>query len=132
MKGDQKMSDESSDKTVVVLGASDKPDRYSNKAVKSLAAYGCRVIPVHPVLPEIEGFKAAAALGDIKEAVHTLTMYVAPWRSDKLSDDILALNPGRVIFNPGSENPALEKLLKEQGVEVLRACTLVMLSTGQF
>jgi hypothetical protein len=47
-------------------------------------------------------------------------------------DDMIALKPKRVIFNPGTENPALFKLLRESGIEVEVGCTLVMLSTNQY
>ena len=46
--------------------------------------------------------------------------------------NILNLKPRRVIFNPGSENYALVTKLKEAGIEVVQACTLVMLRTEQF
>ena len=64
--------------------------------------------------------------------IDTLTMYVNPALSTKYQQDIIDLNPKRVIFNPGSENPALEKALIERGIHVEEACTLVMLRTDQF
>jgi hypothetical protein len=42
------------------------------------------------------------------------------------------LKPKRVIFNPGTENPELELMLKQKGIEAERACTLVLLSLGQY
>jgi hypothetical protein len=44
----------------------------------------------------------------------------------------MRLQPKRVIFNPGTENPALMQQLAADGMEVEEACTLVMLHTGQF
>ena len=120
------------DHTVVVLGASDKPQRYSNMAVRLLKELGYRVIPVHPRLDEIEQIPVAHHLSEIRDTAHTLTMYVGPLRSTALADDILALKPGRVIFNPGSESDALEERLKENDIPTIRACTLVMLQSGQF
>ena len=49
-----------------------------------------------------------------------------------LSNYILKQKPKRIIFNPGTENPELEKLAKDNQIEVLEACTLVLLSTGQY
>ena len=71
-------------------------------------------------------------LNKINERVHTLTMYIGPDRSTVLQDQILKLKPGRVIFNPGSENPTLQKLLLAAGIPVLEACTLVLLRNGKF
>ena len=117
---------------VAILGASNKPDRYSHKAVVLLAEKGHAVFPVHPALPEIDGHPVFKRLADITEPVHTVTMYVSPSLSTGLADALLAAKPARVIFNPGTENPELEDRLSAAGVEVVRACTLVLLRTGQF
>jgi predicted CoA-binding protein len=127
-----KWPDRVEDHRVVVLGASPKPARYANRAVRELVAGGYSVIPVHPKVREIEGLPVVHKLGAIHERVHTLTLYVGPERSLVLADDIVSLNPGRVILNPGTESGELEKRLRDHHIECLHACTLVMLRTGQF
>ncbi len=117
---------------VVVLGASPKSERYSNQAVHLLKEQGHQVIPVHPAIKEIAGLPVARSLADIEECVDTLTLYVSPLHSTPLIDSIVSLNPARVIFNPGTENPALRTALKEQGIPAEEACTLIMLKTDQF
>jgi predicted CoA-binding protein len=117
---------------VVVLGASHKPERYSNQAVRLLREYGHEVIPVHPRLEQVEGLRVARSLDEIDATPDTLTMYVGPARSSLVVESIIRLKPGRVIFNPGSENPELEARLEEAGISFERACTLVLLRTGQF
>lgn len=119
-------------KAVVILGASENPDRYSYKALKMLQQYGYTPLLVNPGLTAVEGIKVLASLSEISDKIDTLTMYVSPQRSSPLVDQILALRPNRVIFNPGSENPDLEETLKAQGIEVVEGCTLVMLRTNQF
>ncbi|MFH1943231.1 MAG: CoA-binding protein [bacterium] len=118
--------------TVVVLGASDKPERYSNMAVRLLKQEGHRVIPVHPKLKTIEGLPVAPSLEAIGEKVHTLTIYIVPLRSQALAESILALRPDRVIFNPGTESPELEERFSKQGTAFVKACTLILLRTGKF
>ncbi len=118
--------------TVVVLGASPKTGRYSNMAVRQLKSSGYRVIPVNPGHSSIEEIETVAGLGDIDEPVHTLTLYVNPVWSERMEDDIIGLRPGRVIFNPGTESARLRESLSNSGIPYLEACTLVMLSTGQF
>jgi predicted CoA-binding protein len=118
--------------TVAVLGASPKPERYSNQAVRLLLEHGHRVIPIHPAIKEIEGLPVSASLSDVAEGIDTLTIYVSPALSTPLTDDILALRPRRVIFNPGTENPILNAVLTEAGINTEEACTLVLLNTGQF
>ena len=118
--------------TVVVLGASPKPERYSNQAVRALVEHGHRVIPVHPLLKKIAGVPAVAALRGITGPVNTLTLYVGPERGKELLQDMINLGPDRVIMNPGTESDDLEEELNAKGIAVLRACTLVMLRTDQF
>lgn len=117
---------------VAVLGASNKPDRYSNQAVRLLAEKGHTVFPVHPALAEIDGHLVFKRLSDIPVPLDTITMYVSPSRSADLAGEILGAAPRRVIFNPGTENPELEARLSEAGIEVPHACTLVLLRTEQF
>jgi len=117
---------------VVVLGASPKPSRYSNQAVRLLKAVGFQVTPVHPRFSEIEGLDTAHSLAEIPSVVDTLTLYVGPRQLEPLTDEILQMHPGRVIFNPGTESPVTERSLQEAGIRCVHGCTLVMLRTGQF
>lgn len=118
--------------TVAILGASRLPDRFAYQAFKLLQQYGHTPVPVTPKFADIEGVKAFATLGEVKEPIDTLTMYVGPDLSAKLSADILELKPRRVIFNPGSENPELARKLEAAGIGVVEDCTLVMLRSGEF
>ena len=118
--------------TVVVLGASPKPERYSNQAVRTLVEHGHQVIPVHPLLKKIAGIPAVPSLTHIDGAVNTLTLYVGPKRGKELLQEMIDLQPDRVIMNPGTESDEIEDRLTAKGIAVLRACTLVMLRTGQF
>lgn len=73
-----------------------------------------------------------AEVPQLPAGVHTLTVYVSPEKSAALTDDVTGYGFARVIFNPGAENPELAQRLRNTGVEVVEACTLVMLSTGEF
>ncbi len=129
------MSDNSNkheDHHVAVLGASTKPERYSNQAVRLLKEHGYRVTPVHPRFEEIEGLPVAASLSDINTPVDTLSLYVGPQRITPMIDEILNLNPGRVICNPGTESKELQQRLDAAGISWLEGCTLVMLRLGVF
>ncbi|MEJ2589797.1 MAG: CoA-binding protein [Candidatus Thiodiazotropha sp.] len=117
---------------VVVLGASSKPLRYSNQAVRLLLEKGYRVTPVHPRLEIIEGLPVAPGLQAVQQPVDTLTLYVGPERLKPLIDDVLLLKPKRVIFNPGTESTELKSRLEHAGIHWLEACTLVLLRIGTF
>lgn len=117
---------------VVVLGASPKPSRYSNRAVRLLQEQGYRVTPIHPRCPQIEGLAVTDRLERVERPVHTLTLYLGPARLTPLIGSVLELAPHRVIFNPGSEVAELEESLDQAGIPWLNACTLVLLSTRTF
>jgi len=117
---------------VVILGASNNPDRYSHMALVQLLENGHKPILINPRLDSIDGVKCFPFLKNIEEKIDTLTVYVNPHISNSLSKEMLSLKVKRVIFNPGSENEALYGPLRKSGIEVIEACTLVMLRTGQF
>src|SRR5688572_11315353 len=118
-------------KKTLVLGASDNPARYSYLAIQRLRNHG------HPVA----GIgRKNTKVGDVlieKEKqpiadIDTVTLYLNPRHQQEYYDYILSLKPKRIIFNPGTENDKLVELAKEKKIETMEACTLVMLSTGQF
>ena len=118
-------------KKTVVIGASAKTDRYSNRAVRMLHKYGHDVIAL--------GFEYAIIEKTIIETdwkvyenIDTVTLYVNPLRQKEYYNYIFSLKPKRVIFNPGTENAELEQLCFDNNIQPIEACTLVMLSTGQF
>ena len=118
-------------KKTVVIGASDDPSRYSYLAIKSLRKHNHDVVAIGNRPGAVEDIH----FGKDKvpaEHVDTVTLYINPARQPEYYDYILSLNPHRIIFNPGTENPELEQLARERGINPMRACTLVLLSTGQF
>ncbi len=117
---------------VAVVGASPKENRYSYKAMKLLEEKGHNPIPVAPVRKEILGRKVYPSLIAVPDKIDTITLYVGPARQHSILDDAIRIKPRRIIFNPGTENPIEYNRLKEAGIEVIVACTLVMLCTGQF
>jgi uncharacterized protein len=118
-------------KRTIVLGASEDPDRYSQMAIQRLAGKGHDVIAVGLTKGEIFGKKIYTPKDTFID-VDTITMYVGPRNQPFWYDFILSHNPKRIIFNPGAENPELEKMANEKGIETLNACTLVMLSIGNY
>ncbi len=118
-------------KKTLVLGASDNSTRYAYLAIDRLLREGYEVAAVGKRETEALGVKIQKGQPAL-ENIHTITLYLNPNNQRQHYDYILSLKPKRIIFNPGTENAELEKLAKENGIRVLEACTLVMLSAGQF
>lgn len=115
----------------LVLGASTNPERTSYLAVKRLASRGYAIAAIGNragKIGEVEIITEKKAFEDID----TVTLYLNPIRQQAYYEYILSLRPRRIIFNPGSENEELTSLAREKGIQALEACTLVLLSTGQY
>ncbi len=118
--------------TVAVVGASDNPERIAYQAVQRLLNHHHTVIPVSPKGGEILGLPVQKTLESVSEPIDTASLYVGPDRQPAIIDALLALKPKRIIFNPGTENPDVYPRLREAGIAIEEACTLVLLSTNQF
>jgi uncharacterized protein len=119
------------EKRTVVIGASDHPERYAYKAVQRLYKAG------HAVYAEglRTGYIGEVPVSDQKKEyleIDTVTLYVGPRHLKVWEAYIFSLHPKRIIFNPGTENPEFMAKAKEMGIETLEACTLVLLSIGNF
>lgn len=118
-------------KTTVVLGASDNPGRYSYLAVHRLRNHGHPVIAIGKKPGKVADVDISKEQSPQKE-IDTVTLYLNPLHQKMYYDYIVSLNPKRIIFNPGTENDELAVLAEQNGIKTLEACTLVMLSTGQY
>lgn len=118
-------------KKTLVIGASENPERYSYLAVEKLKKYGHPVIALGRKSGKIGDTEIITNLPQ-EQDVDTVTLYINPELQKQYVDYILLLHPKRLIFNPGTENEELFQMAKANGIAPLEACTLVMLSTGQF
>ena len=118
-------------KRTVIVGASPNRDRYSFMATQRLLDNNYEVFPLGIREGEIEGKKIITERPELAD-IHTITMYIGKKLQPDWYDYILNLNPKRVIFNPGTENGGLMRILSEKDIEVVENCTLVMLATNQY
>jgi predicted CoA-binding protein len=115
----------------VVLGASPNHSRYSNKAVRSLLKRDHEVVPVGTKAGEIKELEILTGKPEIPD-VDTVLLYLAANRQPEYYDYIIGLKPRRVIFNPGTNNPEFIDLLKENEIEAVEDCALIMLNSGEY
>lgn len=123
-------------KKTLIIGASPKPHRYAYKAANQLQANGHDIVllgnkkghivanvAIQKKFPEIEACIVP---------IHTVSLYINPNLQVQYYNNIIVLQPKRIIFNPGTENPQLMALAQRNGIEAIAACTLVMLSLGNY
>ena len=118
--------------TVVILGASINPNRFSHKAQVALAENGYIPVPVNPKYDQIDGVQCYPNLASFPGSIDTITIYVKSSILRAMTEEIIQVHPKRVIFNPGAECKDVSTRLKSAGIEVQNACTLVLLKTSQF
>ena len=118
-------------KKTLVIGASENPDRYSNKAIKALISHNHEVVAIGIRAGEVAGVSFDSEKKDFQN-INTVTLYVGPQNQPEYYSYILSLKPQRVIFNPGTENPEFITKLESAGIYPEIACTLVLLATGQY
>lgn len=118
-------------KKTLVLGASSNPSRYSYLAINNLRTKGHDVVAIGRRVGKVNDVEIFSEEKHI-ENLHTVTLYLNPSHQKEYYQYIFTQHPKRIIFNPGAENAELAALAKEKGINTIEACTLVLLSTGQY
>lgn len=115
----------------LVLGASENPSRYSNMAILKLRNHKQDVVAIGRRPGKVNDVEIGTQ--PVKtDDIDTVTLYLNPDHQKPYYDYIVSLKPRRIIFNPGTENEELERIAAKEGIDILEACTLVMLGTGQY
>ena len=117
--------------TILVLGASDNPARISCLATRFLKNKGFNLFAVSHRKGMIDDITLHddSELSQAKE-VDCITVFLKPERQCKYYDYILSLNPKKIIFNPGSENPELIALATSRSIKIVTGCTIAMFSNN--
>ena len=118
-------------KKTLVIGASENPERYSYKAIHKLVSYGHETLALGLRKGETAGVVFCTEKDAISD-VHSVTLYVSAKNQETYKSYLIDLKPKRVVFNPGTENPDFYPELEKAGIDVTEACTLVMLSIGNY
>ena len=118
-------------KKTLVLGASNNPEKYSFLAINRLVANNHVVKAIGLKESEVNDVKIVSSK-KLYQKIDTVTLYLNKGNQRIFYEYIVALNPKRVIFNPGTENIELENILKEHNISFERSCTLTLLAIGQY
>ncbi|MFN8354990.1 MAG: CoA-binding protein [Spirosomataceae bacterium] len=119
-------------KKTLIIGASTNPTRYSFLAANRLVKHGHEIVQIGRATGQVAGEAILTGKPELPHDIDTVTLYISPQHQAEWYDYVLTLQPKRVIFNPGTENPDFENLLESHHIEALEACTLVLLSIGNY
>lgn len=118
-------------KRTLIVGATTNPARYAYKAAEMLTESSHPIVPIGIKKGVVFGEKIQNNWEQI-QGIDTVTLYVGPANQLEYMDAIIAIQPKRVIFNPGTENPDFYAKLESNGIDYEVACTLVLLRTNQY
>lgn len=118
-------------KKTLVIGASDNPSRYSYLAINRLKDHGHPVVAIGRKKVKVNGVDVETEPLPVPD-LDTVTLYINPEHQSEYYDYIVSLKPKRVVFNPGTENEELQQKLTQNNIPFMEACTLVLLTTGQY
>ena len=125
------MTSEENKSKILIIGASSNHQRYAYMATERLLEAKFELYLLAKQEGQVLGQKVVTEMPE-NGSIDTVTMYVGAKHQEEYFQKLIDLAPRRVIFNPGTENIALQDLLKSNGVDVQVNCTLVMLSLNIF
>ncbi|MBD3271464.1 MAG: CoA-binding protein [Elusimicrobia bacterium] len=111
-------------KTIAIIGASNKRDRYANKAVRAWRDAGYTVYPVHPKESDVEGIRAFKHIQDIPEKLDAVSLYIPPFAGLAIAEQIAHTGVKTVYVNPGAGNDELIERLKNLGLQPRLVCSI--------
>ena len=121
----QNISSTTSTRTIAIIGASTRPEKYGNRAVRAYRAAGWRVYPIHPTASAIAGIPAFRDVRDIPGPVHRASIYLPPEKTALVLPGLAAKGVGEVFLNPGAADARVVALGEELGLVLVQACSIV-------
>jgi len=111
--------------TVAIIGASNNPNKFGNKAVRAFVKEGYTVYPINPNETEVEGIATFKSIGDVPARPHMISIYVPPTVLLKLLPAIAAKGCDELWLNPGSESDEVLAEAERLGLNVIQACSII-------
>jgi predicted CoA-binding protein len=112
-------------KVVAVIGASNDPQKFGNKAVRAYRQQGYTVVPINPHEREVEGLKAYPSVLDVPGPIDMASFYIHPEVGEQVIGEIARKGISEVWLNPGAESDALIDRARALQLKPIVACSLI-------
>ena len=108
-------------RTIAMIGASDRPERPSNRVMKFLQGQGYRVIPVNPQITgeHIHGEYVWRELGQIGEPIDIVDIFRRPAAAGEAVDQAIAVGAKAVWMQIGVINQEAAERAEAAGLKVV-------------
>jgi predicted CoA-binding protein len=111
--------------SIAIIGASNDPSKYGNRAVRTYIARGWTVYPVNPKEETIEGLPCYRKMAELPEAVDRASLYIPPAVGAELLESIRDRGAKELWVNPGASSPELLARAESLGLTTIEACSIV-------
>jgi uncharacterized protein len=119
-------------KVVAVIGASNNPRKFGNRAVRAYQQQGYTVVPINPHEREIEGLTAYASVLDVPGPIDMASFYVHPEVGEQIIGDVARKGIPEVWLNPGAESDALIARAEALQLRPIVACSIIAIGQNPY
>lgn len=115
---------------IVLVWASNNPEKYWNKIFKDLFSKGYTVYPINPKEEFIEGVKAYKSLIDIKEFYDVVNFVTPPSITlDTLKNNLDLIRDKKIWCQPWASDQMVKEFLKNNNFKDYITDSCIMLQT---
>jgi uncharacterized protein len=119
-------------KVIAVIGASNDPNKFGNKAVRAYRHQGYTVVPINPHETEVEGLKAYASVLDVPGPIDMASFYVQPDVGEQVIDEVARKGIPEVWLNPGADSDTLIQRARSLRLRPIVACSIVAIGQNPY
>jgi uncharacterized protein len=119
-------------KVVAVIGASNNPRKFGNRAVRAYREQGYTVVPINPHEREIEGLQVYASVLDVPGPIDMASFYVHPEVGEQIIGDIARKGIPEVWLNPGAESDELIARAEALQLRPIVACSITAIGQNPY
>ncbi|MDA7916437.1 CoA-binding protein [Verrucomicrobia bacterium] len=112
-------------KTVVVIGASQNPVKFGNKAVRAFVDAGYNVVPINPKGGQIGDLQVLGSVGEVETRPDIMSAYLPPALLLQQLPDIARLGCDELWINPGAGSAEVQEEALRLDLKPINTCSIL-------
>jgi predicted CoA-binding protein len=114
------------EKTLAIAGVSRSGKGFGNAVLRDLTGKGYEVLPVHPEVDDVGGFRCFRSIADLPDDVGGLVLVVPPDQTEKLVRQAGGAGIDRVWMQQGAESAEAIRYCEENGIDAVYGECIMM------